>query len=126
MKHRLAILLAVGLLTVSSTAWAHHGAANYDMKKSITVKGTVTDFQFKNPHTLISIDVKDDSGAVQQWQGELTSPNHLARAGWSKSTLKAGDEITLIGAPSKSGATVLWIQKVLSPTGVELKTSGEN
>src|SRR5437870_3677815 len=126
MRHRVAICVAGGLLTVSATAFAHHGAANYDMKKSITVKGTVTEFQFKNPHTLIYIDVKDESGGTQKWQGELTSPNHLARVGWSQSTLKVGEEITLIGAPSKSGATVLWIQKVLSPTGVELKTSDAN
>jgi hypothetical protein len=126
MKYRLAIFLAVVLSTVSGAAFAHHGAANYDMKKSVTVKGTVTDFEFKNPHTLIYIEVKDGSGEVQKWQGELTSPNHLARAGWSKNTVKVGEEITLIGAPSKSGAPVLWIQKVLSPAGVEIKTSEEN
>ena len=104
MKRTVVILLTVGLMAVSGSGFAHHGAANYDMRKSVTVKGTVTDFVFKNPHTLIYIDVKGETGEIQKWQGELTSPNHLARAGWSRSTVKVGDEITLIGAPSKSGA----------------------
>ena len=123
MKDRLAVFLTVAMLMVAGRAFAHHGAANYDMKQSVTVKGTVTEFQFKNPHTLIYIDVKGESGEIQKWQGELTSPNNLARAGWNKNTLKVGDEVTLIGAPSKSGASVLWLQKVLSPSGVEIKTS---
>ena len=125
MKRTVVILLTVGLMAVSGSVFAHHGAANYDMRKSVTVKGTVTDFVFKNPHTLIYIDVKGETGEIQKWQGELTSPNHLARAGWSRSTVKVGDEITLIGAPSKSGAAVLWLQKVLSANGAEIKTTEE-
>jgi uncharacterized protein DUF6152 len=125
MRHGSAILM-VGLLALSGRALAHHGAANYDMAKSVTVKGTVTEFVFANPHTLIYIEAKDESGTIQKWQGELTSPNRLARAGWTKSTLKVGDQITLVGAPSKSGAPVLWLQRVLSPAGVELKTSDDN
>lgn len=126
MKQTMLIALAAGLLALSGTAFAHHGAANYDMKKSVTVKGTVTEFEFKNPHTLIYVDAKGENGEIQKWQGELTSPNHLARAGWSKNTIKIGAEITLIGAPSKSGATVLWLQKVLTSTGEEIKTAEGN
>ena len=97
-------LISTGVLFVlSGPAFAHHGSAAYDMSKSVTVAGTITDFQFVNPHVLIAMDVKDPSGKVEKWQGELTSPNHLARAGWTKSTLKPGDQITLIGGPAKSG-----------------------
>ena len=97
-------LISLGVLFVlAGPAFAHHGAAAYDMSKSVTVAGTITDFQFVNPHVLIAMDVKDPSGKVEKWQGELTSPNHLARAGWTKSTLKPGDQITLIGGPAKSG-----------------------
>ena len=60
-------------------AFAHHGTANFDTTKSVTVKGTVTNFQFINPHVTIALDVKDDKGNVQNWQGALTSPNHLMR-----------------------------------------------
>src|SRR5579862_8990979 len=104
-KSLLLSLVVVGaLLILSGTAFAHHGSAAYDMSKTVTVSGTVTDFQFVNPHVLIAMDVKDTSGKVEKWQGELTSPNHLQRAGWTKSTLKLGDQITLLGGPAKSGS----------------------
>lgn len=122
MKFKLA-LLATLLLAVAGTVSAHHGSAAYDMDKSVTLKGTVTDFQFVNPHVLIFFDVKDDKGQVTNWAGELTSPNHLERLGWSKSTLKVGDEITMSGAPSKSGAPRMWAQKISNASG-PLKTGG--
>jgi hypothetical protein len=126
MKARLVTNLMVALLTlaIAGAAFAHHGAAAYDTAKSVTVKGTVTDFQFTNPHVLIFIDAKDESGNAQKWQGELTSPNHLARAGWTKSTIKVGEQITLTGNPATSGAANLWLRKVLSPSGTEIKTGG--
>lgn len=128
MKLKSAAYILVALLTLASagTAFAHHGAAVYDTAKSVTVKGTVTDFQFTNPHVLIYIDSKDESGNVQKWQGELTSPNHLARAGWTKSTIKVGDQVTLTGNPSKSGATNLWLRKVAGPNGDIATGGGEN
>jgi hypothetical protein len=124
MKARLLAFLAVTVLAVTGTAFAHHGAAAYDMNKLVTIKGTVTDFQFINPHVLISIESKGDDGAVQKWQGELTSPNRLSRAGWTKSTLKVGETITLVGAGAKSGTQTLWIRKVLGTNGDEIKLGG--
>jgi hypothetical protein len=126
MGHRLTAVLATGLVAVAAQAFAHHGAANYDTSTSVTIKGTVTEFVFTNPHTLVYLDVKDESGEIRKWQGELTSPNRLARAGWTKSTIKVGDQITIIGSPSKSGAPVLAIQRVLSANGLEIKTSEDN
>jgi len=117
-------LLSLGvLLVLSGPAFAHHGSAAYDMSKTITVTGKITDFQFVNPHVLISMDVKDASGKVDKWEGELTSPNHLARAGWTKSTLKPGDEITLIGGPAKSGTPTMWIRKI-TKDGQEVSLGG--
>ncbi len=124
MKARLLAFLALAVLAVTGTAFAHHGAAAYDMGKSVTVKGTVTNFEFINPHVLITIEGKGDDGTVQKWQGELTSPNHLARAGWTKSTLKVGDTVTLVGAGAKSGAPTLWIRKVIGANGEEIKLGG--
>ena len=117
-------LISLGiLLTLSGTAFAHHGSAAYDMSKTVTVTGTVKDFQFVNPHVLIAMDVKDSSGKVEKWQGELTSPNHLARAGWTKSTLKPGDEVTLTGGPAKSGSPTMWIRKI-TKDGQEVSLGG--
>jgi uncharacterized protein DUF6152 len=128
MKARLitVIAAAVVLLIVAVQLSAHHGTASYDTSKNVTVKGTVTDFQFVNPHVLVFLDAKDDKGNVQKWQGELTSPNHLARNGWTKSSLKPGDEVTLAGFPAKSGVTSLWITKVLLADGTSLDPSVGN
>jgi hypothetical protein len=118
--------LCIGLLALAPMAFAHHGTANYDTGKQITVKGTVTGFEFVNPHVQIFWDAKDDAGAAQKWQGELTSPNRLSRVGWSKSTLKVGDSITITGYPTKSGSHEIWIQKVVTGDGQELQTGGGN
>ena len=111
------LMTVVAVLSVSFPVFAHHGNTAYDMTKSVSVKGTVTDFKFINPHVLIFIDAKNDKGETEQWQGELTSPNHLERAGWNPHTLKPGDTITLIGSVSKSGAHSMWLSKVLGPDG---------
>ena len=125
-KRMASFALLVGLMTVASVAFAHHGTANYDTSKTITVKGAVTDFQFINPHVIIVMDGKDETGKVQKWQGELTSPNRLSRAGWTKSSIKLGDTITISGFPTKSGSTEIWIQKVVLANGEDLSTGGGN
>ena len=128
MKKTQATLLAVVviLLMGSTVAFAHHGTANYDTNKSVTVKGAVTKFDFINPHVTIAMDVKDDKGKVVNYQGALTSPNRLTRIGWSKDTLKTGDVISISGFPAKSGAPEIWIQKVVLANGQALDTSGGN
>jgi hypothetical protein len=118
------LALIVGLLVLSIPAFAHHGAAAYDTSKTVSVKATITDFQFINPHVLVFFEVRNDDGSVAKWQGELTSPNHLARTGWTKSSLKPGDEITISGARSKNGGTALWINKVVRSDGQELRLNG--
>jgi Family of unknown function (DUF6152) len=122
MKTKLTLLTII-LLALPGAVSAHHGSTSYDMDKSVTIKGTVTDFQFVNPHVLIYMDVKDASGKVTNWAGELTSPNHLQRLDWTKNTLKVGDEVTMTGAPLKSGAPRLWARKLSNASG-ELKTGG--
>jgi hypothetical protein len=120
------LALVVGLFALANSALAHHGTANYDMTTVTTVKGTVTDFQFINPHTLILFDVKNDKGVVEHWQAEATSPNHLVRAGWSKTTVKAGDEITISGYRAKNGSYVLRFAKMVLPNGQEIKEAGSD
>ena len=107
-------ILALGLLILSIAAFAHHGEANYNTSEIVDVKGTVTDFQFINPHVLIHIDAKDSSGNVENWTCEATSPNFLLRRGWTKTTLKAGDEITATGHRAKNGAPLLRLMKIVA------------
>jgi hypothetical protein len=114
------IIMTIGFLLVSIPIWAHHGATEYDMTKIVSLSGTVKEFDYVNPHTLVTFTVKDDSGRAVEWQGELPSPNLLSRRGWSRSTLKAGDSVTIIGAPAKNGEKGMQIKKLVFPDGHEL------
>jgi len=114
------LVLAVSTVSISPGASAHHGDAGYDVTKLVTVKGTVTEFHFQNPHIEIFIDVKKDD-QVEKWHGELNSPNLVSRmVGWNGKTLKPGDEIVLIGYRAKNGLNVLRLEKVLLANGTEI------
>jgi len=127
MNNKLMLLtLAASVLSVPGVVLAHHGQAAYDVTQSVTIKGTVSNFKFTNPHCIVSLDVKDDKGQKQQWQGELTSPNHLVRAGWTAQTFKSGDEVTLTGYRAKTGANSMWITKVILGNGEEMKIGAGN
>src|SRR6266436_3439994 len=99
MKSRAFTLLAmaVGLFAVSTPIFAHHGASAYDTKKLTTLKGTVTDWQFMNPHSEIFLEVKNADGKVEKWSAEAASMVTMSRLGWSKNLFKAGDQITIVG-----------------------------
>ena len=122
MKTRLLIFTAcvVAVLIVSGAAFAHHGTAAYDTKNIVTVKATMRDFLFINPHVQLHFDVKNDKGEIEKWQAELTAPNKLARAGWDKHTLKPGDSITASGYVGKNDAHTMWINKLIGPDGEAL------
>jgi Family of unknown function (DUF6152) len=108
------------LLLVSGPIFAHHGTSAYDTTKLTIVKGTVTDFQFNNPHVMISVEAKDDKGKVETWISEANSPNVLTRHGWDRDIIKKGDQITVIGYRPKNGAKTLRLQKVVLSNGQEL------
>jgi hypothetical protein len=114
------VALSITFFLVSIPLWAHHGASEYDMRKIVTLSATVKELQFVNPHTLLVFTVKDDSGKASEWQGELPSPNLLSRRGWSRSTLKPGDQVTVIGAPAKNGEKGMQVKKLVFPDGHEL------
>lgn len=123
MKTKLTLFaVAACLLFLESALFAHHGQAGYNTGAPVTVKGTVTNFTFTNPHCIVSVDVKDEKGEVQKWQGELTSPNHLLRAGWNAQSLKPGDQVVITGWRAKTGANSLWITKTVV-NGEELRTA---
>ncbi len=97
------ICAAVLALTVPS--FAHHSfQAEYDVNRPLTLTGTVTKFEWTNPHARFYIDVKDESGKVANWNFELASPNVLRRLGWNRDMMKPGDTITVKGHQSKDGA----------------------
>ena len=117
-KFSFVLFLAFGLLLASAPLLAHHGEANYDTDKVVSVKGTVTDFQFINPHTLISLDAKNDKGEVEKWSCEARSPGMLVRVGgWDKQTLKPGDVITVFGYRARNGSPVMRLQKLTLADG---------
>jgi hypothetical protein len=116
---KLAGVIAV-LLMISTALYAHHGTSAYDTSKLTTVKGTVTDFQFNNPHVMISVEAKDEQGKVETWISEANSPNVLTRHGWNRDIIKKGDQITVIGNRPKNGAKTLRLQKVILSDGQEL------
>jgi hypothetical protein len=97
--------LALVLLTTASAALAHHSFAVFDRTKKVTLTGTVKDFQWTNPHAWIQVDVAGDKGQSTEWGVECGSPNMMARTGWKKTTLKAGDRITVIVNPLLDGRT---------------------
>jgi hypothetical protein len=96
----------VGLLFIAAPLAAHHGTGTYDSTKSVTLSGTVTEFSFSNPHAALFFDVKDASGKSVNWAIEMNSPGVLRRAGWTKATFKAGDQITITVRPAKAGTPV--------------------
>lgn len=112
------LTITFAALVVSAPLLAHHGEANYDTDKVVSVKGTVSDFEFINPHTLIAVDVKNDKGETEKWNCEARSPGMLVRVGgWDKSTLKVGDVITVFGYRAKNGTTVMRLQKLTLADG---------
>ena len=115
----LAIILCV--VFISAPLLAHHGEANYDTEKTTSVKGTVTEFEFVNPHVQITLDVKNDKGEMEKWTGEARSPAMLSRyGGWDRNTLKVGDVITLYGHRTKNGTNFLRLEKIVLSDGKEL------
>lgn len=106
MRTAAAAALAAGLLLVCVPARAHHGTGTYDSTKAVTLSGVVTEFAFVNPHAALFFDVKDESGKVVNWAIEMNSPGVLRRAGWTKNTFKAGDQITITVRPAKAGTPV--------------------
>ncbi len=101
-------LLLVLALGFSFTPWAyaHHGYAAYDLTKTVTVTGNVTDLSLANPHSSLTFDVKDENGNVNRWAIEFGTLRSLIGQGWTKDTLKTGDGITVSLHPAKNGARV--------------------
>jgi uncharacterized protein DUF6152 len=121
MQNRVVAILAVAIVLgfFASPILAHHGSSVYDTKLT-TYKGTVTDFQFMNPHSEVWFDVSVADGKVEKWTGEAPSLTTMARLGWTKSIFKPGDQVTFTGNVAKSGAKIMRLRKVVFPSGKEM------
>jgi len=112
LRNRLLPLLgvALGFVMISNPLSAHHGTTAFEMGKPTVVKGTVTKFEFINPHVLIYLDAPGDKGGVQHWIAESSSNNHLSRGGYNKNSLQVGEQVMVTGHRAKNGAYTLELQ----------------
>jgi len=122
-------LMTACLLLGAMPALAHHGTGiSYDMSKIVAVKGVVVKYAWSNPHSQLYFDVKDDKGNIEHWAAEMNAPTNLERAGFSRKYMfdffKAGEEVTVSGFRSKSGAPVVVFSKAVLSDGREFKSQG--
>jgi hypothetical protein len=102
-KKRILIGVALATAMAAGGASAHHSFAMFDMKATVTLDGTVKDFQWQNPHSWIVVDAAGPDGKMAEWKIEASSPAQLGRRGWKKSSVKAGDKISIVIHPMKTG-----------------------
>ena len=114
-------LIMVAVLIMAAPLVAHHGrGAAFDMTKQISLKGTVSEVLWRNPHVRISIDVKGEDGKVTTWSFENSGTTNLAQAGYSRNTLRVGQEVTAVFNPGRNGTPVGVIIKFITSDGKEI------
>ncbi len=123
MKARIVSLIAVlaTSLLISGPAFAHHSMSMYDSGHDTTFKATITQFDWANPHSQITFTTTDENGKIENWVAEGPGPNRLAKHGWSKESLKPGDQVTIVGNRNKNGSLTMRFEKVILPNGQELE-----
>jgi len=118
---RLPLLAALALVLVAASASAHHSfAVHFVADKLITVRGTVDEFSFRNPHGVVLLTAKGDDGAAQHWKIETNSPNILRRRGWTETSIKPGDVVSIEGYPARDGSNFMRVYRVTYADGREL------
>jgi len=113
---RIFVTVLLGALS-AGTLWGHHSFSMFDTTKTITLTGTVTSFQWTNPHAYIEIDVPQAGGAVKPWSVEMGSPSILQQGGWTFKAVKAGDKVTVDLQPLRNGDPGGLLVKVTLPDG---------
>ena len=114
------LVLALAMSIVSLPLLAHHGNAVYDDTRTITLKGTVTQWVWSNPHCILHLDVTDESGQAVPWIVETENPTSMFNIGWSKTSMKPGDQVTVTAMQVKNGKPIGRIVDVLLPNGQKL------
>ncbi len=118
------VFLAVCLMGLTAPLIAHHGAASFDTTRELTLKGSVTEWIWANPHCFLKFDAKDDTGTVRNWAVEVSNPTDMTRLGWARTSFKGGDEVTVTLQPVKSGAPIGRLRSVVLPNGQTLSSGG--
>jgi hypothetical protein len=128
MKHRYTAALAIGLMTASMPAWVHHSGAMFDSTKEQTISGTVTEFNWTNPHSSFKVSVAGADGKEEVWAIEMNGPQNLVHAGWKRTTIKAGDKVTVVVHPLRDGKPGGSFMSITLPDGKKLTGSapGQN
>jgi hypothetical protein len=116
----LAFLCSLFLFLAPGLALAHHGQAAYEPTKELTLRATMTDFEWANPHCQLRFNVSDEKGRVQHWSVQAINPLMLSRYGWTRATLKPGDTVTVVFHPAKNGDMTGVLDKVVLANGQEL------
>jgi hypothetical protein len=118
--------MAAGLLIVSPSLLAHHGAASFDTTKKLTLKGSVVEWFWANPHCFLRFSVKDESGQAVEWVVETQSGPNIVPLGYTKQTFKPGDEVTVTLEPVRNGKPLGRLLSVVLPSGKKLGAMGES
>jgi hypothetical protein len=103
MKRTLMTTFWMAALIYCAPAYVHHSAAMYDTSRTVEIAGTVSEFNWTNPHATFRVDVVDESGKANSWPIVMGSPNNLIRRGWKRTTLKSGDRVTVTIFPLREG-----------------------
>ena len=120
-----AVAVALVWLVSVAPAWAHHGVANFDLNKEITISGTVTRIDLVNPHSWLFLDVAGEDGRVVPWRCELRGATVLRRSGWSPEMFKAGTTITITGAPDRFEPNTCYLGSALFADGTRVDRYGQ-
>ena len=125
MKNRViaGFLAAAGLLTASAPLFAHHGNVAFDTSKKFTLKATVTEWFWANPHCFLKFDAQDEHGSVVHWVAETSNPSDMSNRGWSKQTFKPGDQVTVTLTPVRNGRPVGRVLQVVLANGQTLSAA---
>ncbi len=116
----LVLAALAGFFLAPGLVIAHHGEAAYDAAKTLTVRATMTEFEWANPHCQLFFDVSGDKGNVQHWMVQAINPLMLSRYGWTRDSLKPGDMVTVVFRPARNGDTTGILDKVVLANGREL------
>jgi hypothetical protein len=119
-----AAFIFVCVVVMSTAVASHHGTASFDTSKDLTLKGTVTEWIWANPHCFLKFDAMDETGTARNWAVEVSNPTDMTKRGWARLSFKVGDVVTVNLQPVKNGAPIGRLRSVVLPDGSTLTAMG--
>lgn len=117
MRATVVLCFAALLLVFATPAYVHHSGAMFERTKEITITGTVSEFNWTNPHSSFKVEVPDANGKIDVWAIEMNGPNNIVRLGWKRSTIKKGDKVSVRINPLRNGQPGGWYLGITLPDG---------